>query len=142
MGRAQVLQALACGLAPDVRMNPVLLKPTSQIGSQVLVLGRPVGQMRVAQYLEYKPRAWRAVCRAYRELAADRDVLVLEGSGQPGGNQFARPRYRQYAYGPLCRGACGPGGGYRPGWSFCGSGGYPGSAHPRGQGARCRAYSQ
>ena len=49
MGRAQVLQALACGLAPDVRMNPVLLKPTSQIGSQVLVLGRPVGQMRVAQ---------------------------------------------------------------------------------------------
>ncbi|CAI3238335.1 cobyric acid synthase [uncultured Desulfovibrio sp.] len=83
MGRAQVLQALACGLAPDVRMNPVLLKPTSQIGSQVLVLGRPVGQMRVAQYLEYKPRAWRAVCRAYRELAADRDVLVLEGAGSP-----------------------------------------------------------
>lgn len=75
-----MLQALACGLAPDVRMNPVLLKPTSQIGSQVLVLGRPVGQMRVAQYLEYKPRAWRAVCRAYRELAADRDVLVLEGA--------------------------------------------------------------
>jgi adenosylcobyric acid synthase len=83
MGRAQVLQAAACGLAPDVRMNPVLLKPTSQTGSQVLVLGRPVGQMRVAQYLEYKPKAWRAVCRAYRELAEGKDALVLEGAGSP-----------------------------------------------------------
>ena len=58
MGRAQVLQAAACGLAPDVRMNPVLLKPTSNVGSQVIVLGEAVGHMRVGEYLAYKPEAW------------------------------------------------------------------------------------
>lgn len=83
MGRAQVLQAAACGLAPDVRMNPVLLKPTSNVGSQVIVLGEAVGHMRVGEYLGYKPEAWKAVRRAYRSLAADMDVMVLEGAGSP-----------------------------------------------------------
>ena len=83
MGRAQVLQAAACGLAPDVRMNPVLLKPTSNTGSQVIVLGAPVGQMRVGEYLRYKPTAWRHVRSAYRSLAAGMDVMVLEGAGSP-----------------------------------------------------------
>ena len=83
MGRAQVLQAAACGLAPDVRMNPVLLKPTSNTGSQVIVLGEPVGQMRVGEYLRYKPTAWQAVRRAYDSLAAGMDVMVLEGAGSP-----------------------------------------------------------
>ena len=83
MGRAQVLQAAACGLAPDVRMNPVLLKPTSNTGSQVIVLGEPVGQMRVGEYLLYKPTAWKAVRRAYGSLAAGMDVMVLEGAGSP-----------------------------------------------------------
>ena len=83
MGRAQVLQAAACGLAPDVRMNPVLLKPTSNTGSQVIVLGEPVGQMRVGEYLRYKPTAWKAVRKAYNSLAAGVDVMVLEGAGSP-----------------------------------------------------------
>ena len=83
MGRAQALQAAACGLAADVRMNPVLLKPTSNTGSQVIVLGEPVGQMRVGAYLRYKPEAWKAVRRAYRSLAAEADVVVLEGAGSP-----------------------------------------------------------
>lgn len=83
MGRAQVLQAAACGLAADVRMNPVLLKPTSNLGSQVIVLGEPVGHMRVGEYLRYKPEAWKAVRRAYRSLAAESDVMVLEGAGSP-----------------------------------------------------------
>lgn len=83
MGRAQVLQAAACGLAPDVRMNPVLLKPTSNVGSQVIVLGEAVGHMRVGEYLAYKPEAWKAVRHAYRSLAADMDVMVLEGAGSP-----------------------------------------------------------
>lgn len=83
MGRAQVLQAAACGLAPDVRMNPVLLKPTSNVGSQIIVLGEAVGHMRVGEYLAYKPEAWKAVRRAYRSLAADMDVMVLEGAGSP-----------------------------------------------------------
>jgi len=83
MGRAQVLQAAACGLAPDTRMNPVLLKPTSNTGSQVIVMGAPVGHMRVGEYLRYKPEAWKAVRRAYRSLAAGMDVMVLEGAGSP-----------------------------------------------------------
>ncbi len=83
MGRAQVLQAAACGLAPDVRMNPVLLKPTSNVGSQVIVLGEPVGHMRVGEYLGYKPEAWKSVRRAYRSLSAGMDVMVLEGAGSP-----------------------------------------------------------
>lgn len=83
MGRAQALQAAACGLPTDVRMNPVLLKPTSHTGSQVIVLGEPVGQMRVGAYLRYKPEAWKAVRRAYRSLASEADVVVLEGAGSP-----------------------------------------------------------
>ena len=83
MGRAQVVQALACGRAPDVRMNPVLLKPTSQDGSHVIVLGQPRGRMRAAEYFRYKARLWDEVCRAYAELAADCDVMVLEGAGSP-----------------------------------------------------------
>ncbi|HYW79392.1 MAG TPA: threonine-phosphate decarboxylase CobD, partial [Thermoguttaceae bacterium] len=55
MGRAQVVQAQACRLEPDVRMNPILLKPNSDTGCQVIVEGRPVGNMKVAQYIQYKP---------------------------------------------------------------------------------------
>ncbi|WP_207261812.1 cobyric acid synthase [Desulfovibrio sp. Huiquan2017] len=83
MGRAQVTQAMACRLNPDVRMNPVLLKPGSDIGSQVIVMGRPVGNMSVREYVEYKPRAWEAVKAAYDSLANEHDVLVLEGAGSP-----------------------------------------------------------
>lgn len=83
MGRAQALQAAACGLEPDARMNPVLLKPVSDQGSQVIVLGRPVGMMRVREYMAYKRTAWKAVCRAWAELSRGRDVMVLEGAGSP-----------------------------------------------------------
>jgi cobyric acid synthase CobQ/L-threonine-O-3-phosphate decarboxylase len=84
MGRAQVVQAQACRLEPDVRMNPVLLKPNSDTGSQVIVNGRPVGNMRVNEYIRYKPEAFKAVCRAYDELASEVDVVVIEGAGSPG----------------------------------------------------------
>ena len=84
MGRAQVVQAQACRLDPDVRMNPVLLKPSSDVGSQVIVLGRPVGNMKVQDYVAYKKDAWRKVCAAYDSLAADHDVMLLEGAGSPG----------------------------------------------------------
>lgn len=83
LGRAQALQAAACGRAPDARMNPVLLKPSSDTGSQVIVMGRPVGHMRVAEYLAYKPTAWRAVTAAYDSLAAEAGVMVIEGAGSP-----------------------------------------------------------
>ncbi|MBI9080770.1 MAG: cobyric acid synthase [Pseudodesulfovibrio sp.] len=83
MGRAQVTQAMACRQKPDVRMNPVLLKPGSDIGSQVIVMGRPVGNMVVSEYLQYKPRAWEAVKTAYDSLANEHDIMVLEGAGSP-----------------------------------------------------------
>ena len=84
MGRAQVVQAQACRLDPDVRMNPILLKPSSDVGSQIIVHGRPVGNMKVAEYVGYKEQAWKEVCLAYDELAADYDCVLLEGAGSPG----------------------------------------------------------
>ena len=84
MGRAQVVQAQACRLDPDVRMNPVLLKPSSDVGSQVIVGGRPVGNMKVIEYVRYKETVWQEVCRAYDSLAAEFDVVILEGAGSPG----------------------------------------------------------
>lgn len=84
MGRAQVVQAQACRLDPDVRMNPVLLKPCSDVGSQVIVHGRPVGNMKVSDYVVYKKEAWAQVCQAYDSLAREYDVLLLEGAGSPG----------------------------------------------------------
>lgn len=83
MGRAQVTQAQAAGLEPDARMNPILLKPSSDVGSQVIVMGKPVGVMRVGEYVRYKPTAFQAVQRAYDSLAAESDVIVLEGAGSP-----------------------------------------------------------
>ncbi len=83
IGRAQALQAQACRLPPDARMNPVLLKPCSDTGSQVIVMGKPVGNMRVAQYVAYKPTAWEAARQAYDSLAAEAGVMVLEGAGSP-----------------------------------------------------------
>lgn len=83
IGRAQATQAQACRLTPDARMNPVLLKPTGDTGSQVVILGRPVGQMNVQQYHAYKPEAWRAATQAYDSLAAEHGLMVLEGAGSP-----------------------------------------------------------
>ncbi|MEW6595560.1 MAG: cobyric acid synthase [Thermodesulfobacteriota bacterium] len=83
MGRAQVVQAQAARLDPDVRMNPVLLKPSSAVGSQVIVMGKPVGNMSVNEYVAYKPEAFRAATAAYDSLAAECDVMVLEGAGSP-----------------------------------------------------------
>ncbi|MCD6388019.1 MAG: cobyric acid synthase [Desulfobulbaceae bacterium] len=83
MGRAQVVQAQACRLDPDVRMNPILLKPNSDTGSQIIVNGRPVANMNVADYVRYKTTAFQAAKEAYDSLAAEYDVMVLEGAGSP-----------------------------------------------------------
>jgi adenosylcobyric acid synthase len=83
MGRAQVLQAQACRLDPDVRMNPILLKPNSDTGSQVIVSGKPVSNMNVMEYVRYKPSVFGAAKEAYDALAAEHEVMVLEGAGSP-----------------------------------------------------------
>jgi adenosylcobyric acid synthase len=81
IGRAQALQATACGLAAHVDMNPVLLKPNSETGSQVVIAGKPVGNMSVTEYHAFKPTAFAEVEAAYDRLAARHEVIVLEGAG-------------------------------------------------------------
>ena len=83
MGRAQVVQAEAAGIAPDVRMNPILLKPTTDRGSQVIVVGRALGNMDAAAYYRRKKEFIPAVLEAYESLAAEYDVIVIEGAGSP-----------------------------------------------------------
>jgi adenosylcobyric acid synthase len=81
MGRAQVVQAQAAGLAPHVDMNPILLKPSSEVGSQVIVHGRVYGNFSARDYYRLKPRLVRQVMASYRRLAAAYDLIVLEGAG-------------------------------------------------------------
>lgn len=81
IGRAQALQAAACGLEPHVDMNPVLLKPNSDTGSQVIIHGRPLGNMHVHEYHDFKPEALKRVEESYQRLAAQVDLVVLEGAG-------------------------------------------------------------
>ncbi len=81
MGRAQVVQAEAAGIEPHVDMNPVLLKPTSQMGSQVIVLGRAIGNFSAKEYYEYKKELVPVVRGAFERLVSKNDIIVMEGAG-------------------------------------------------------------
>lgn len=83
MGRAQVVQAEAAGVEPSVRMNPILLKPSSDTGSQVIVNGEVLGNMSAAEYFRKKRALLPQIMEAYESLAAQYDVIVLEGAGSP-----------------------------------------------------------
>ena len=83
MGRAQVVQAQAAGIEPDVRMNPILLKPSSDVGSQVIVNGEVRGQMPAAAYFKMKKSLIPDILAAYNSLAEDVDIIVIEGAGSP-----------------------------------------------------------
>lgn len=83
MGRAQVVQAEAAGVAPDVRMNPVLLKPTNDTGSQVIVNGVPRGTMGAVAYFKYKKALIPEIMAAFESLSAENDIIVIEGAGSP-----------------------------------------------------------
>jgi len=83
MGRAQVVQAEAAGIAPDVRMNPILLKPTTDVGSQVIVNGVVQGNMRAMEYYKHKRDYIPAIMEAYNALAEQYDIIVIEGAGSP-----------------------------------------------------------
>ena len=84
IGRAQAVQAQACRLAPDVRMNPVLLKPSTDTGCQVILMGKPVANMEAKAYFTHKKSLFPEVQKAYDSLAADYDAVILEGAGSPG----------------------------------------------------------
>lgn len=83
MGRAQVAQAQAAGREPDVRMNPILLKPSSDTGSQVIVNGRVRGQYRAVDYFKMKKPLIPDILCAYHSLASENDIIVIEGAGSP-----------------------------------------------------------
>ena len=83
MGRAQVVQAEAAGVNPSVLMNPVLLKPTTDVGSQVIVNGEVRANMSAADYFKYKKELIPDIMRAYDTLASENDIIVIEGAGSP-----------------------------------------------------------
>jgi adenosylcobyric acid synthase len=81
IGRAQALQAQACGVAPSVHMNPVLLKPQSEVGAQIVVQGRVWGQARARDYQALKPRLLPHVLESFARLRAECDIVIVEGAG-------------------------------------------------------------
>ena len=81
IGRAQALQARACGVAPSVHMNPVLLKPQSEIGSQVVVQGRVIGNAKAREYQALKPQLMDAVLDSFARLKREADLVLIEGAG-------------------------------------------------------------
>ena len=83
MGRAQVMQAEAAGIKPSVLMNPILLKPTNDTGSQIIVMGEVGGNMSAKEYFEYKKTLRPKVEQAYEELSSKYDIIVIEGAGSP-----------------------------------------------------------
>ena len=83
MGRAQVMQAEAAGVKPSVLMNPILLKPTNDVGSQVIVRGEVLGNMRAMEYFAYKKKLIPTICEAFSELEKQADIIVIEGAGSP-----------------------------------------------------------
>lgn len=83
MGRAQVMQAEASMIEPSVLMNPILLKPTTDIGSQVIVNGEVRGNMKAVDYFKYKKSLIPEIMKAYHQLEEIYDIIVIEGAGSP-----------------------------------------------------------
>lgn len=83
MGRAQVVQAEAAMIPPSVLMNPILLKPTTDVGSQVIIKGEVIGNMKAMDYFKYKKSLMPVIMEAYHELEQEYDYIVIEGAGSP-----------------------------------------------------------
>ncbi len=83
IGRAQAVQARACGLEPSVHMNPVLLKPQTDIGAQVVVQGRVIGNAQARDFHALKPELMKAVLESFEFIGTNRDIVLVEGAGSP-----------------------------------------------------------
>ncbi len=83
MGRAQVMQAECCNIKPDVRMNPILLKPTSDEGSQVIVNGKVLDNMKARDYFKIKKELIPNIMDSFKALEKEFDIIVIEGAGSP-----------------------------------------------------------
>ena len=81
IGRAQALQASACGVSPSVHMNPVLLKPQSEVGAQVVVQGKVIGSAPAREYQTLKPKLMSAVLDSYARVKAEAELVLIEGAG-------------------------------------------------------------
>ena len=83
IGRAQALQALACGIEPHTDMHPVLLKPESETGSQVVVQGKRIATVKARDYAALKPSLMAPVLQSFQRLKAQYDLVIVEGAGSP-----------------------------------------------------------
>ena len=83
IGRAQALQALACGIFPHTDMNPVLLKPESEVGSQVVVQGQRIATVKAREYAKLKPTLMASVLESFKHLKSQYDLVIVEGAGSP-----------------------------------------------------------
>ncbi len=83
IGRAQALQAEAAGIEPSTDINPILLKASGEMGSQVIIQGRVVKTMKASEYYEYRSHAWESVKESYGRLQEDYELIVIEGAGSP-----------------------------------------------------------
>lgn len=83
IGRGQFLQAMACRVEPSVHMNPILLKPQSQIGSQVIVQGKVHGNVKAREYQSLKPQLLESVMQSFAEISKEADLVLIEGAGSP-----------------------------------------------------------
>lgn len=83
IGRAQALQAVACGIEPSIHFNPVLLKPSSDQQSQVIIQGKAVSHLEAKNFASIKPMAFEAVLDSYRQLREQYDLVLIEGAGSP-----------------------------------------------------------
>lgn len=83
IGRAQAAQAYAAGIEPNIHMNPILLKPNTDIGAQVIIQGKAIGNMNARQYHEFKDTAKAAVLDSYQKLLGQYNAVIIEGAGSP-----------------------------------------------------------
>jgi len=83
IGRSSAFQAQACGIEPRVDMNPILLKPSSETGAQVVVLGKVVKVMSAREYHQYQPQLLRVIQESFLRLSQENDIVVIEGAGSP-----------------------------------------------------------
>ena len=83
IGRSQAVQALACGIEPHTDMNPILLKPNSDKGAQVIIKGHSIGNMAATEYHDFKKTAISYALESYHRLAAEYDLIIVEGAGSP-----------------------------------------------------------
>ncbi|MGY3411322.1 hypothetical protein ACVWZV_007435 [Bradyrhizobium sp. GM5.1] len=111
IGRAQALQALAAGVEPHTDMNPVLLKPETDVGAQVIVQGKRIATARAREYAAMKPSLMGAVLESFERLKARADLVLVEGAVQPGRSEPAQGRHRQYGF--CAQGRCAGRAGWR-----------------------------